>query len=87
MCEVRASILRRIASTSHFWKRPGARDMTIFGSHIPNIGHFEVHEGIWKYMGICGYMEIYEGIYWNIQVYEGMGGLRNGEETCIEAPL
>ena len=40
-------ILRSIVSKSHFWKRPGARDMIFFGSHvgphIPNIG-------IWRYM-------------------------------------
>ena len=43
-------MLNSIESSSHFWKRPGARDMTIFGSHvgahIPNIGYVEVYEGI-----------------------------------------
>ena len=46
-------------SNSHFGEQP-ARDMTIFGSHvgphIPNIGYFEVYEGIW------GYMKVYVGI-------------------------
>ena len=41
-------------------KRPGARDMIHFGchvgSHIPNIGYFEVCEGIW------GDMEVYTGM-------------------------
>ena len=43
-------MLNSIVSNSHFWKRLGARDMTIFGSHvglrIPSIGYFEVYGSI-----------------------------------------
>ena len=48
--EVLDNILTSIVSNSHFGKRPGARDMSIFGSHvgphIPNIGYLEAYEGI-----------------------------------------
>ena len=41
-------ILTSIVSHSHFWKRPGARDMTILGSHVglhlPNIIFCWVYE-------------------------------------------
>ena len=66
-------IMAAIVSNYHFWKRSGARVMAICGSHvgphIPNIGYFEVYEGIRGYMGypywhdfqldsklICGYI-------------------------------
>ena len=48
----------------------GARDMTIFvshvGRHFPNIGYFEVYEGIWRLFKVYGdylrYMEVIYGI-------------------------
>ena len=53
---------------THLWKRPGARVMTIFGSHvgphIPNTEYFEVYKYMRVYEGIWRYMEVYEGI-WN----------------------
>ena len=55
--EALGNILTSIVSNSHFWKRPGARDMIVFGSHvsphIPNIDYLEAYE---VYEGICGYM-------------------------------
>ena len=34
VCGALGNILRRIVSNSHFGKRPGAQDMTMFGSHV-----------------------------------------------------
>ena len=77
-------MLNSIVSNSHFWKRPGARDMTIFmshvGPHIPNNGYLEVYGGIW---GLYKYMEVYESICGYMGVYEGMKGLRPGEGNGV----
>ena len=52
-------MLNIIVSNSDIGKRPRARDMTIFGSHvgshIPNITYLEAYGGIWRYM------DVYEG--------------------------
>ena len=41
--------IQSFVSNSDFWNRPGARDITIFGSHvdphIPNIGYMGVYTG------------------------------------------
>ena len=51
-------MLSIIVSNSHFWKRLGARDVTIFGyhvgSHILNSGYLEAYGSIWRYMGVFG---------------------------------
>ena len=53
-------MLNIIVSNSDFGKRPGARDITIVGSHvgphIPNIRYLEVYDGLWRYM------KVYAGI-------------------------
>ncbi len=45
-----ANMLTSIVFNSQFAKRPGARDMTIFGPHvglhIPNIGYLAAYRGI-----------------------------------------
>ena len=77
--------LTSIVSNSPFWKRPGARDMTIFGSdvgpHIPSIGYLNEYPGLWLYMkvyeGICGYvkyMTVYDGIWRYTEVCGGICG-------------
>ena len=53
------NILISIVSNSHFGKRPGARDTTIFESHadphIPNIGYMEVYQGLQALGGISSF--------------------------------
>ena len=62
-------VLTSIVSNSHFWKRPGARDMTILGahvgSHILNIRYLEAYGSIWRYMKVCilGYIKVSGGIW------------------------
>ena len=67
-------------STSQFWKRPIARVMAVFGSHVglrfSNLGYFEVYECIWTYMtvydGTWRYMKVCDGIWGYMRVYEGI---------------
>ena len=68
MSQALGNILTSIVSNSHFGKRPGARDVTVFGyhvgPHIPNIGYLEKWEGMyrcmrayggmWRYLDVCG---------------------------------
>ena len=60
VCGVHGIILRRIVPNSYFGKRPVARDMATFrshvGPHVPNIGYLEVYEGICVYGGIWRYI-------------------------------
>ena len=69
-------MLTSIVSNSHFGKRLGTRDMTIFGSHvgphIPNTGYLEVYGGIWWYMKVYGGLERYMGVYDGIWRYIGV---------------
>ena len=52
---------------SHLWKRPAVRIMMIFGSHVgsqfPNTGYFKLCEGIKVHGALCGYLNVYEGVY------------------------
>ena len=45
-------------SNSHLWKRLGARDIAIFGSHVGphilNIVYLDAYGGIWGYMKVYG---------------------------------
>ena len=70
-------------SNSHFRKRPGAGDMTIFGFHvglhITNPGYLEVYAGIWGCMGVYGgiwdlweHMVVYGSIWGYVEVYGGI---------------
>ena len=58
MYQTLGDLLNIMVSNSHFGKWPGARDMTIFGSHVsphvPNIRYFEVY---------AKYMKVYGGIW------------------------
>ena len=64
MYQALGDTLSIIVSNSRFGKRLGARDRTIFGSHVGchilNIGYLEAHDGVRGYMkaygGMWGYM-------------------------------
>ena len=79
MYQTIGDILRSIVSNSHFGRRPGARDVNIFGSHvgphIPNSGYWEAYTGMWRYVEvyerIWKYMKVYESIWGYMGVYEG----------------
>ena len=55
------------------WGCPGARVMTILvfyvGPHFPNIGDFDVYEGIWRYVKVFGSIWRYIKVYKSIQRY------------------
>ena len=80
VCEALGNILTTIVSNSHFGKRPGPRDMTIFeshvGPHICNIRYLKVYESIWLYMGVYEYME---GIW---EYLEGHDGIWESMDLC-----
>ena len=62
--------------SSRFWKRPGARDMTILGSicgpHIPNILHIFKHMRVHGYIGVYDvYMRAYNGIWRYMRYMQG----------------
>ena len=74
--EALGDMLTSIVSNSHFGKRPGARDMTIFGCHVgPHIPNFVYRE---VYGSIRRYVEIYGGIRRYMGVWEACGLGRRG---------
>ena len=55
-----------MVSNVYFWRRSGARVMSVFGSHVgPHIciiEYFEVYEGIWFIWTYMMSMRVYEGM-------------------------